>query len=224
MKPYLNPLYRFQVVSRQHRPRYLHRINMLARRESVCKVSQRVIFVVVHNGITEIHGIRGIFTKSIEKFHQYPMSAYLHFGCLILRRRNNHLLRWFIKFDVFIKFNGNFLTLVVRGIGFRRSTHKLGRRFIIRSPVGHTRARACIKPDNDQQQSNIFRYRFHLYSLVIQFQHFFNIVTTVAQARHFVLATQLSFLLQPVMEQSLSSLNYFQTLQGNILMPFCLIV
>ena len=212
MKPYLNTLYRFQIFSCQNCTRYLHRINMLACRKSVCKVAQRIIFVIVHNGITKIYRISGIFTKSIEKFHQDPMSAYLHFGRLILRRRNNHLLRCLVKLDVFIEFNGNFLTLVVRGIGFRRSTHKLGRRFIIRSPVGHTRARACIKPDNDQQQSNIFRYRFHLYSLVIQFQHFFNIVTAVAQARHFVLATQLSFLLQPVMEQSLSSLNYFQTL------------
>ena len=212
MKPYLNTLYRFQIFSCQNCTRYLHRINMLACRKSVCKVAQRIIFVIVHNGITKIYRISGIFTKSIEKFHQDPMSAYLHFGCLILRRRNNHLLRCLVKLDVFIEFNGNFLTLVVRGIGFRRSTHKLGRCFIIRSPVGHTRARACIKPDNDQQQSNIFRYRFHLYSLVIQFQHFFNIVTAVAQARHFVLATQLSFLLQPVMEQSLSSLNYFQTL------------
>ena len=212
MKPYLNTLYRFQIFSCQDCTRYLHRINMLACRKSVCKVAQRIIFVIVHNGITKIYRISGIFTKSIEKFHQDPMSAYLHFGRLILRRRNNHLLRCLVKLDVFIEFNGNFLTLVVRGIGFRRSTHKLGRRFIIRSPIGHTRARACIKPDNDQQQSNIFRYRFHLYSLVIQFQHFFNIVTAVAQARHFVLATQLSFLLQPVMEQSLSSLNYFQTL------------
>ena len=212
MKPYLNTLYRFQIFSCQDCTRYLHRINMLACRKSVCKVAQRIIFVIVHNGITKIYRISGIFTKSVEKFHQDPMSAYLHFGCLILRRRNNHLLRCLVKLDVFIEFNGNFLTLVVRGIGFRRSTHKLGRRFIIRSPVGHTRARACIKPDNDQQQSNIFRYRFHLYSLVIQFQHFFNIVTAVAQARHFVLATQLSFLLQPVMEQSGASRNYFQTL------------
>ena len=224
MKPYLNTLHRFQVVSRQHRPRYLHRINMLARRESVCKVTQRVIFVVVHNGITKIYRISGIFTKSIEKFHQDPMTAHLHFGCLILRRRNNHLLRCLVQLDVFIEFNGNFLALVVRGIGFRRSTHKLRRCFIIRSPVGHTRARACIKPDNDQQQSNIFRYRFHLYSLVIQFQHFFNIVTAVAQARHFVLATQLSFLFQPVVEQAFTSLDYFQTLQGNIFMPFGLII
>ena len=212
MKPYLNTLYRFQIFSCQNCTRYLHRINMLACRKSVCKVAQRIIFVIVHNGITKIYRISGIFTKSIEKFHQDPMSAYLHFGCLILRRRNNHLLRCLVKLDVFIEFNGNFLTLVVRGIGFRRSTHKLGRRFIIRPPIGHTRARACIKPDNDQQQSNIFRYRFHLYSLVIQFQHFFNIVTAVAQARHFVLATQLSFLLQPVMEQSGASRNYFQTL------------
>ena len=212
MKPYLNTLYRFQIFSCQDCTRYLHRINMLACRKSVCKVAQRIIFVIVHNGITKIYRISGIFTKSVEKFHQDSMSAYLHFGCLILRRRNNHLLRCLVKFDVFIEFNGNFLTLVVCGIGFRRSTHKLGRRFIIRSPVGHTRARACIKPDNDQQQSNIFRYRFHLYSLVIQFQHFFNIVTAVAQARHFVLATQLSFLLQPVMEQSGASRNYFQTL------------
>ena len=212
MKPYLNTLYRFQIFSCQDCTRYLHRINMLACRKSVCKVAQRIIFVIVHNGITKIYRISGIFTKSVEKFHQDPMSAYLHFGCLILRRRNNHLLRCLVKLDVFIEFNGNFLTLVVRGIGFRRSTHKLGRRFIIRSPIGHTRARACIKPDNDQQQSNIFRYRFHLYSLVIQFQHFFNIVTAVAQARHFVLATQLSFLLQPVMEQSGASRNYFQTL------------
>ena len=189
MKPYLNTLYRFQIFSCQDCTRYLHRINMLACRKSVCKVAQRIIFVIVHNGITKIYRISGIFTKSVEKFHQDPMSAYLHFGCLILRRRNNHLLRCLVKLDVFIEFNGNFLTLVVRGIGFRRSTHKLGRRFIIRSPIGHTRARACIKPDNDQQQSNIFRYRFHLYSLVIQFQHFFNIVTAVAQARHFVLAT-----------------------------------
>ena len=212
MKPYLNTLYRFQIFSCQDCTRYLHRINMLACRKSVCKVAQRIIFVIVHNGITKIYRISGIFTKSIEKFHQDPMSAYLHFGRLILRRRNNHLLRCLVKLDVFIEFNGNFLTLVVRGIGFRRSTHKLGRRFIIRSPIRHTRARACIKPDNDQQQSNIFRYRFHLYSLVIQFQHFFNIVTAVAQARHFVLATQLSFLLQPVMEQSGASRNYFQTL------------
>ena len=212
MKPYLNTLYRFQIFSCQDCTRYLHRINMLACRKSVCKVAQRIIFVIVHNGITKIYRISGIFTKSVEKFHQDSMSAYLHFGCLILRRRNNHLLRCLVKLDVFIEFNGNFLTLVVRGIGFRRSTHKLGRRFIIRSPIGHTRARACIKPDNDQQQSNIFRYRFHLYSLVIQFQHFFNIVTAVAQARHFVLATQLSFLLQPVMEQSGASRNYFQTL------------
>ena len=48
--------------------------------------------------------------------------------------------------------------------------------------------------------------------------------TAVTQSRHFVLTSQLAFHLQPVIEESLSSLNDFQMLQGDVLIAFGLVV
>ena len=47
---------------------------------------------------------------------------------------------------------------------------------------------------------------------------------TIAQSRHFVLASQLAFHLQPVIEESLPGLNDFQVLQGDVLIAFGLVV
>ena len=56
---------------------------------------------------------------------------------------------------------------------------------------------------------------FHVLS--VQLQHFFDVVAVVAQARHFVLAAELAFLLEPVVEQAGAGGDDFEGLQGDVL-------
>ena len=59
---------------------------------------------------------------------------------------------------------------------------------------------------------------------IVQAEHFFDILARIAQAGNLVLATQLAFLVEPVVEEAGACHDDFQRLQGQVVLAFGLVV
>ena len=59
---------------------------------------------------------------------------------------------------------------------------------------------------------------------IVQAEHFFDILARIAQAGNLVLAAQLAFLVEPVVEEARACHDDFQRLQGQVILAFGLVV
>ena len=55
---------------------------------------------------------------------------------------------------------------------------------------------------------------------IVQAEHFFDILARIAQAGNLVLAAQLAFLVEPVVEEARACHDDFQRLQGQVILAF----
>lgn len=134
-----------QVLRVQYGTGYFHGIDGRTGRECIGKVPHRISFVIIYDGIAKIDGISCIGFQCIKEFYNHAASACFYFRTLILRRRDDNLLRSVLQFDVFIEFDGDFLTGVVGRIRLRGSSYELRWSLVIRPTVGSPLAGACIK-------------------------------------------------------------------------------
>ena len=59
---------------------------------------------------------------------------------------------------------------------------------------------------------------------IVQAEHFFDILARIAQAGNLVLAAQLAFLVEPVVEEARACHDDFQRLQGQVILALGLVV
>ena len=92
MQSHLNTLYRLQVLGVKYCTRYCHGIYGIAGRESERELSQRIIGVIIYDGISKVDGVSNILLYGILKLNYHLLTAGSHLGSLGLRRRYDDLL------------------------------------------------------------------------------------------------------------------------------------
>ena len=60
--------------------------------------------------------------------------------------------------------------------------------------------------------------------LFVHCHQLFDVVAAVAQTGNLVLSAELAFALEPVVEQVFACRNYFERLQGDVLVALCFVV
>ena len=136
IKPYLNPFHRLQALGIQHIAANLHRVDMIACGKRIGVVPQRVVLIVVGDGIAEVNGVSGVLFQRVEQMDEYPFARALDFRHLQLWRRHDDILRGVVHFNVLIKVDGHALALHTSGLVLRSGTNNAGRLFVVPSTIG----------------------------------------------------------------------------------------
>ena len=131
-----SPFDGFQILGTDHVARHLHRINMVARREAIRVVAQRIALVIIGDGIAEVDGIRDIRLQRVYEFHVDKFARGFNFGCLQLGGRHDDILGSVFYLDKLIKLDSHSFSLHIRGAVGRRGTNHPRRRLVIPTAVG----------------------------------------------------------------------------------------
>ncbi|MPM94686.1 hypothetical protein SDC9_141834 [bioreactor metagenome] len=113
MQAYQYAFNRFQVRCVEYGTRNNHAINGATRREGKSKITQRITFVVINNGIGEVNSISGIGFEGVEQIYRDLLPCRFNFRLLHLRRRNNDFFVSLFELDEFIEFNQYFCSFIV---------------------------------------------------------------------------------------------------------------
>ena len=92
IQSYEDALYWFQITGIEYIARYLHRIDLLACREAIRIVSQRITLVVVYDSITEVYRISGVRLERVLQLHNNPLTGILDLRHFELWRRHDDLI------------------------------------------------------------------------------------------------------------------------------------
>ena len=130
IKTYADALDRLEVGSINHITRHLEGINLLTRREGIGIITQRVVFVVICNSITEVNRISGVGYQRVLQLYHYLLSRCFDFRHLQLWRRNNDILRGVSQLDELIEIDGHLLRSHIGSL-LCRCTIKHTRRIVV---------------------------------------------------------------------------------------------
>ena len=86
VETYENAFHWFQITGIEHIARHFHRVNLVACREAIGIVPQRITLVVITDGITEVNGIGGICLERVLQFHHNTFACLFDLRHLQLRR------------------------------------------------------------------------------------------------------------------------------------------
>ena len=166
----------FLVLGIEHLSRHAERVDVIARRETVDIILERVAFVQVLDSRAEIDGVGRIGRQGFLELDNHGLVFQLEIRFFVQRWRNQHVLVGVFEGDVFVESDFYLLDIEVGAMVFGHGCHHLGRRFVLRPTCGSHRIGATLREEGRQQhreaKKQIFQFPNHGAKVVNCFQDF----------------------------------------------------